>query len=321
MQNQIKVSVICLAYNQEEYIETAIQSFVSQITNFDYEIIIHDDASQDRTAVIINKYANKYPKLIKPILEKENQYKYGISYMFSNFILPYAQGEFIALCEADDYWIDNYKLQKQYDYMTKKPNCTFCFTNALIENQIDGSRRCFIPYNEQDRKLFNPEQTNYSLSNFDKLSFIPTASFFLKKDTLIKVFQLYKQNCPTGDLMIRLYSTAEGYAHFINDNTCVYRESVPNSAMTQWSKDAKSVKYKRSEEIYKMLVNLDNITNYSCHESLITFMVTHGRFLYAKYNIVNFLLDRNMREILHFIKGIEKIKCFIKLFIPRKFLM
>ena len=66
MQNQIKVSVICLAYNQEEYIETAIQSFVSQITNFDYEIIIHDDASQDRTAVIINKYANKYPKLIKP---------------------------------------------------------------------------------------------------------------------------------------------------------------------------------------------------------------------------------------------------------------
>ena len=74
MENDISVSVVCNAYNHEKYIAQAIEGFVMQKTNFNFEILIHDDASTDRTADIIREYEAKYPELIKPIYQSENQY-------------------------------------------------------------------------------------------------------------------------------------------------------------------------------------------------------------------------------------------------------
>lgn len=74
MVEEIMVSVYCLAYNHEKYIKDCLEGFVKQKTNFKYEVIVHDDASTDNTANIIKEYADKYPDIIKPILQKENQY-------------------------------------------------------------------------------------------------------------------------------------------------------------------------------------------------------------------------------------------------------
>lgn len=72
MSNEVVVSAYCLAYNHEKYIKSALEGFVSQKTDFKYEVFVHDDASTDKTADIINQYAKRYPNIIKPILQKEN---------------------------------------------------------------------------------------------------------------------------------------------------------------------------------------------------------------------------------------------------------
>lgn len=105
MNSEIQVSIICITYNHENYIEDAIKGFLMQETSFSYEILIHDDASTDHTVQIIQKYVKQYPSLIRPIYQSENQYSKGIN-ILSEYIYPQAKGKYIALCEGDDYWTD-----------------------------------------------------------------------------------------------------------------------------------------------------------------------------------------------------------------------
>lgn len=106
------VSICCITYNHKEYISEAIDSFLMQETEFPFEILIHDDASTDGTKELIADYARKYPKLIKPIFQKENKFSQGHRPNW-DFNFPRARGRYIALCEGDDYWVNPDKLQKQ----------------------------------------------------------------------------------------------------------------------------------------------------------------------------------------------------------------
>ena len=107
--NDILVSICCITYNHEDYIADAIEGFLMQKTDFKYEVLIHDDASTDRTAEIIRKYERKFPNLIKPIYQTENQHSKGIK--VGKYNIERALGKYIALCEGDDYWVDPCKLQ------------------------------------------------------------------------------------------------------------------------------------------------------------------------------------------------------------------
>ena len=120
----IMVSISCLTYNHENYIADALESFLMQKTNFKFEVLVHDDASTDRTADIIREYQKEYPEIIKPICQKVNQYSQGIK--VSNINYARAEGKYYAICEGDDYWIDPDKLQKQVDYMEGHPECSAC---------------------------------------------------------------------------------------------------------------------------------------------------------------------------------------------------
>lgn len=119
------VSICCLTYNHESYIRQCLDGFVMQKTKFPIEILIHDDASTDGTQDIIREYEAKYPNIIKPIYQKENQYSKGVKvslvYNYSR-----AKGKYIALCEGDDYWTDPYKLQKQVDFLESHPDYVMC---------------------------------------------------------------------------------------------------------------------------------------------------------------------------------------------------
>ena len=126
MNDEIKVSINCITYNHQEYIEEAIQSFLMQKTDFKYEILIHDDASTDSTQDIIRKYQEMYPDIIKPYFQKENQLSKGVRRINYKFNHTKSKGKYIALCEGDDYWTDPYKLQKQVDFMEENQNCTLC---------------------------------------------------------------------------------------------------------------------------------------------------------------------------------------------------
>lgn len=121
----LMVSIRCLAYNHEKFIRETLEGFVMQKTNFRFEAIVHDDASTDGTAEIIREYAEKYPDIIKPIYETENQYSKKDGSLF-RITHEACKGKYIAFCEGDDYWTDPYKLQKQVDFLETHPDFVMC---------------------------------------------------------------------------------------------------------------------------------------------------------------------------------------------------
>lgn len=131
------VSICSLTYNHEKYIRQCLDGFLMQKTTFPFELIIHDDASTDNTAIIIEEYKKRYPQIIKPIYQTENQYSKGrrptIEYNF-----PRAKGKYIAMCEGDDYWTDPLKLQKQVNFLEANKHINVCFHQI---NYIDKDDR------------------------------------------------------------------------------------------------------------------------------------------------------------------------------------
>ena len=151
------VSICTTTYQHSRYIRQTLDSFLSQKTDFPFEILVHDDCSSDGTAEILQEYARRYPGIVLPLFETENQYSKGVP-INETFNFPRARGKYIALCEGDDFWCDEGKLQAQADYMESHPDCTFCFTNGYIveESQSFGSEwrkhaREFVPYYETER--------------------------------------------------------------------------------------------------------------------------------------------------------------------------
>lgn len=110
------VSIICITYNHVNYIEKCLDGFLSQVTNFPIEIIIHDDASFDGTSNIVRKYEKFFPNIIRAIIQPENVYSKNPSLILKTF-KEYVKGKYIASCEGDDYWTIDNKLQQQYDFL------------------------------------------------------------------------------------------------------------------------------------------------------------------------------------------------------------
>lgn len=134
MKNPI-VSISCITYNHEPFIRECLDGFLMQETNFPFEVLIHDDASTDKTAEIIRSYETKYPDIIKPIYQTENQWSKGIRGINIRFNFNRAQGKYIALCEGDDYWTDPLKLQKQVDFLEENPEYVMTGHDAFIINE------------------------------------------------------------------------------------------------------------------------------------------------------------------------------------------
>lgn len=123
--DEIQVTIRCFTFNHERFIRQCLEGFVMQKADFRFEAIVHDDASTDNTAAIIREYAEKYPDIIKPIYETENQYsKHDGS--LTRIMNAHTRGKYIAMCEGDDYWTDPYKLQKQVDFLESHPDYVMC---------------------------------------------------------------------------------------------------------------------------------------------------------------------------------------------------
>ena len=125
-----KVSVLCAAYNHEEYLRQTLDSFLNQKTDFPFEVLVNDDASTDSTGDIIREYAAKYPDVIRPFYQKENLYSRRIN-LYDVVFFPACRGEYIAVCEGDDYWNDPEKLQLQVNWLDTHPEYSACVHNSI----------------------------------------------------------------------------------------------------------------------------------------------------------------------------------------------
>ena len=135
------VSICCITYNHERYIEDTLKGFLIQKTDFPFEILIHDDASTDATSSILRKYQTDYPALIKLIVQDENQYSKGVRFIFQRYLIRGSKAEFIATCEGDDYWNDDFKLQKQFDYLNENKMFSGVSCNS-IKLKENGELEC-----------------------------------------------------------------------------------------------------------------------------------------------------------------------------------
>ncbi|WP_051289607.1 glycosyltransferase [Dolichospermum circinale] len=208
------VSVCCITYNQEKFIREAVDSFLMQQTNFPIEVIIHDDASTDNTTKIVREYQEKYPHIIKLILQTENQYSLR-RFGFLSDLFNSAKGKYIALCEGDDYWTDPLKLQKQVDFLEANPDFAICFHNTEIINED------YIERNRLNNDNLTPE-----ISTLDNLlegsNYIATCSVVIKTD-LIQNLPNWFNSVFFGDYALWIIASRYGKIKYINEIMSVYR--------------------------------------------------------------------------------------------------
>lgn len=209
---ELMVTIRCLAYNHEPYIRQCLEGFVMQKTNFRFEAIVHDDASTDGTAAIIREYAEKYPDIIKPIFEMENQYSKRDGSL-TRIMDENTNGKYVALCEGDDYWIDPYKLQKQVDFLESNPDYSMCFHKANIVNELNRD----VPL-----KSHIIENREYIANELFSNWIVPTASMVYRKEILNFPYKK-QERMLNGDINIVLTCAMLGKIRAFNEVMSVYR--------------------------------------------------------------------------------------------------
>lgn len=212
--NEIKVTIRCITYNQVNYIRQCLDGFVMQQTNFKFEAIVHDDASTDGTAEIVRDYAEKYPDIIKPIFETENQYsKHDGS--LGRILNAHTRGKYVAICEGDDYWTDPHKLQKQADFLDENPQCSL--TYHACKNVFSTPCKVNILYGDCVNNFYSDvELLNYPFQ---------TATVMYRKEVIDS--ELYKKafaiGCSFGDVILYLTASRFGTIEGVNEQMSVYR--------------------------------------------------------------------------------------------------
>jgi glycosyltransferase involved in cell wall biosynthesis len=227
------VSICCITYNHVDYIRDALDGFLMQKTDFSFEIIIHDDASTDGTIDIIREYERKYPNIIKPIYQTENQYSKGEKATL--FTIKVARGKYIAFCEGDDYWIDPLKLQKQIIEMEKHPDCYICFHPTLIR-WVDGGKKDEILALYSDKITLFPVEMVIQWWGM----FMPSASIVINRvviPQIVSFFNLAKES-PVGDYYLQVLCAENGGALYLNDIMSIYRSGVRGSWTVRFIKDS-----------------------------------------------------------------------------------
>lgn len=207
----LMVTIRCITYNHEKYIRQCLEGFVMQKTHFRFEAIVHDDASTDGTADIIREYEAKYPDIIKPIYETENQYsKHDGS--LRHIMDKHTHGKYIAICEGDDYWIDPFKLQKQVDFLESHPDYGVVHTNR---------------YSLRDNKLLKVKaRMNYDAVSVLLSTGIATLTTCYRSELYFKYckeIQPETKGWLMGDSPLWKYIAFNSKIHLLPDYTAVYR--------------------------------------------------------------------------------------------------
>ena len=225
---EIAVSVLCLVYNHEKYLRKCLDGFVNQKTNFKFEVIIHDDASTDNSVDIIKEYETKYPDIIKPIYQTENQYSKGVK-ITNTILFPRARGKYIAFCEGDDYWCDEHKLQKQYDVMESNSECHFCVHKVRIIEENGELLNQYYPGLALGAGTIKTEHFMEILGNTYPFQ---TSSYFIRMTDMKE----YLNNTPefvnvadVGDVPMMLYFGHLGDVYYIDEIMSCYRKSSVGS--------------------------------------------------------------------------------------------
>lgn len=229
-ENIVLVSICCAVYNHEKYLRQCLDGFIMQKTSFEFEVLVHDDASTDHSADIIREYEEKYPKIIKPIYQEENQYSKGIR-VSSTYLYPKAKGKYIALCEGDDFWIDDQKLQMQVNALEENSTRVFSMHRVSGANGNGIKNGMYFPPNNIASKEYDSDEFMRLLIGKNAIRF-QTSSFLVKTEILQQLCEEkpeFYQKAKVGDLVIQMFSALHGKLYYIDKEMSVYRMFSENS--------------------------------------------------------------------------------------------
>lgn len=255
--NELMVSIWCLVYNHEPYLRQCLDGFVKQKTNFRFEAIVHDDVSTDGSVEIIREYAEKYPDIIKPILETENQYSKKDG-SIEKIMHDSLRGKYFAVCEGDDYWTDPLKLQRQYDAMEQHPEVDMCAHSAYFENAVTGERCGEICLSKKKCVLRVEDAI------IGEGVFLTTNTFFFRK-SMDESFPSFRKFMDY-DYTIMLHGAIRGGILYLPNYMSVYHIGVPESFCNRKKPDAEVKKYINDKK--KMLTMFDKDTDYKFHNAV-----------------------------------------------------
>jgi len=301
------VSITCLAYNHENYIADTLDGFIMQKTDFAYEILIHDDASTDRTPEIIRDYEAKYPALIKPIYQTANQYSQGVE--VGRFNRERITGKYIATCEGDDFWTDPDKLQKQFDFMEQHAEYSMCF-HAAYRVSADNKRLRRPVRPCIGNRIFTVEEIIAGGGDF-----FATNSIFFRAEFYRELPDFYRLT-PTTDYPLAIHLALQGPIYYLDRFMSAYRVGVSGS----WTASISSDSQKRQEHfkrIYLMLDELNSYTGFQYADVIqnrqkqyrLKILLEQGRFKEVQVG--------ELRELYLKLDLISKLKIFIKQYCPR----
>ncbi len=282
--SQPLVSICCITYNHEKYIEEALDSFLMQEIDFPFEIVIDDDSSTDKTPDIICQYIENYPNIIRANLRKKN-----VGSM-TNFIenIKRARGKYIALCEGDDYWIDSYKLKKQSDFLEKNKEYVMVGGNVLQLDMSDPSRL------KLTRNLSEKEK-DLSIYDYIQAQQIPSATLMFKKECF-KQLPNFCKNLYMGDWCLSILLLQNGKAKYFNEFCAIYRRHS-SGLSKKFSGTIRNKINNTIQEIY-FLENWSNIIKIDVKE--------RTDYLYSKLSLF-YLKTFNIRKALDAVKNIGNV--------------
>lgn len=226
----MKLSVALVTYNHQNYIAKAIESVLFQKTSFEFEIVIGEDCSTDNTKNICAEYQAKYPDKIRLL---PSCYNKGLVNNLLN-IINECKGEYIAVFEGDDYWIDEYKLQKQVDFLDNNPDCAFCYTNSYK----------FLDDNEEQKEVMikNSPPQKFDLEYYLETSpLIVNMTKVFRKSAHPKTLPPFVYNYLRLDFILHILHAEQGKIGYLNDITCCYR--VHSKSITRSNANVKTQKY------------------------------------------------------------------------------
>lgn len=277
------LSIQCCTYNQEKYIAETLDGFLLQKTTFPFEVIVHDDASTDRTADIIREYEEKYPDIIKPIYETENQYSKHDGNL-SRIVREASKGKYVAYCEGDDYWIDENKLQMQVDFLENNPEFGMCYTKARQFYQINNT--------------YGKDCIGGRINGFDELlnkgNCIPTLTSVVVKgllDRYKKEIHPEEKKWLMGDYPTWLWISAKYKIKFFDKVTACYRV-LPNSA-SHFIDVNKIFEFKKNVEDIRIFFGTYTATNIEKHSDTWIWFYIYVNALKNRYSEDN---ARNLRS-------------------------
>lgn len=223
------VVIRSLVYNHEPYLRDSLEGFVMQQTTFPFVAVVHDDCSTDGSAAIIREYAEKYPHIIKPVYETENQYskKDGSLRRAMDAACGKYGAKYYALCEGDDYWTDPRKLQKQVDFLETQPDYTMVCSDAVVRTP--------------DGDLTEDDFRRMGWHRYTEECDIPTEDVISKGGWLIYTASIvyrcglrdkYPDACKraaTGDYTLQIFAALNGKIHYFHEQMVTYRFRCDNS--------------------------------------------------------------------------------------------